>query len=64
MYVSTYSWLPNTSRGWNNSIVWKVPNKSINVGDGINILGGKFTKTDDFSYMQVGGLSTFFAIFS
>ena len=30
------------------------------VGDGMNILDGKFTKPDDFS---VGGLSTFFHIF-
>ena len=51
MYVSTYSWLPNTSRGWNNSIGWKIPNKSINVGVVIDILGGRFTQIDDFSYM-------------
>ena len=59
-----YSCLPNTNRGWNNSIRWKIPNKSINIGDGINILGGKFTKTDDFGYVLVGGLGTFFTFFS
>ena len=37
-----YSSLPNTRRGRNKRIGWKVLVKSINVGDGINVLGGKF----------------------
>ena len=37
-----YSSLPNTSRGWNKHIGWKFLAKLINVGDGINVLGGKF----------------------
>ena len=37
-----YSCLPNTRRGWNNGIGWKIPQKIINVGDEINVLGGKF----------------------
>ena len=37
-----YSCLPNTRRGWNNGIGWKIPKESINVGDGINVLDGKF----------------------
>ena len=51
-----YSWLPNTSRGWNNSIGWKIPEKSINVGDGINVLGGKFCN-------DCRGIEYFFLIF-
>ena len=38
-----YSRVPNTSRVWNNSIGWKKSPKSIAVGVGINVLGGKFT---------------------
>ena len=37
-----YSCLPNTRRGWNNGIGWKIPSELINVGDGINVLDGKF----------------------
>ena len=37
-----YSCPPNTRRGWNNGIGWKIPQKVINVGDEIKVLGGKF----------------------
>ena len=33
-----YSCLPNTWRGWNNGIGWKIPKELTNVGDGINVL--------------------------
>ena len=39
------------------SIGWKIPKKSMNVGDGINVLVGKFCK----NLMIVGELSTFFS---
>ena len=42
--LHTYSRVPNTSRVWNNGIGWKIYPKSIVVGVGINILGGKFTQ--------------------
>ena len=39
-----YSRVPNTSRVWNNGIGRKIFSKSIVVGDGINVLDGKFTQ--------------------
>ena len=55
----TYSWLPITSRGWNNGIGWKIPELLIIVGDGIILLGGKFNKY----LMIVGGWSSCFSFF-
>ena len=40
-WVDRYSCLPNTRRGWNNGIGWKIPSELIN-GDGINVGDGKF----------------------
>ena len=54
-----YSCLPNTSRGWNNGIGWKFLIESINVGDGINVLGGKIFK----NLTIVGGLINLFSFF-
>ena len=39
-----YSRVPNTRRVWNNCIGWKISPKSIVVGGGINVLGGKFAQ--------------------
>ena len=36
-----YSSLPNTRRGWNKRIGWKFLVRLINIGYGINVLGGK-----------------------
>ena len=41
---SAYSWVPNRGRVWNNHIGWTFTLKRINVGCGINVLGGNFPK--------------------
>ena len=39
-----YSWVPNRGRVWNSHIGWTFTLKRINVGCGINVLGGNFPK--------------------
>ena len=39
-----YSSLANKRKAWNNSIGWTIVTKLINVGYGINILGGIFKR--------------------
>ena len=39
-----YSWVSNRGRVWNNHIGWTFTLKRINVGCGIKVLGGNFSK--------------------
>ena len=42
--IIAYSRVPNRGRVWNNHIGWTFNLKIINVGYGINVLGGNFSK--------------------
>ena len=57
--MSTLDYLIQVCRGLNNGIEWKIPEKLINVGGGINVLGGKFYR----NLMVIWELSTCFLIF-
>ena len=45
IWTLIYSWVPSRRRVWNKRIGWIFPWKSINVGDGIIVLGGKIWKS-------------------